>query len=648
MGLNEPLRVSEENRLQRRRLLAYAAAAVITLALITGAVVWGRGARAQTREDYVASGDALAADHHYPEAVSQYLEALNRDPSYGEARLRLGDAYLNQGLVASAMVEFVRAADLLPDDVDAQLHATRSLLRARRFDEAWARADRILRLEPRNVEALIASAAATARMADVVHGVFEIQQALRLHPSDPRVRMMLGTLQGTSRSFVEAEAAFTRAVELAPKSIDTLRALAVFYWRSGRLHEAETWLRRTVDLQPMVLDSRQLLASFLVATGRSEEAEEPLRTLVETTRTAAAQLALADYYVLQDQRDHARSLLERLAGRDAAAMTQVRLRLARIHYLERRTEEAHRVVSEVLARHPNDADALIVRAQLLLDEGSGTLAIDAAREAIGFHPAAANARLLLAEAHLARNDMPQAIKTLDEALAMDPLLLPARLRLSQLHLRRDDVTLALGLAEDAVRDDPDSVAARLVRAQAYVAGGELAAAEADLALVDRAAPNLPAVHASLGELELRRGRLLDARRQFSRALAVDPYLFEAIRGQATLEMLERHPARAIAIVDGVLKTVKDDPSLLLLAASVYRMTGNEGRIEATLRRVIELDASNQQAYVALANFYVDQNKPDEAFHQLEYLLTLEPDHREARLLMESLPTPKVEAVGAAN
>ena len=209
-------------------------------------------------------------------------------------------------------------------------------------------------------------------------------------------------------------------------------------------------------------------------------------------------------------------------------------------------------VSEVLARDPNDGDALIVRAQLLLDEGSSTLAIDAAREAIGFHPAAASARLILAEAHLARNDTPQAIKTLNEMLVMDPLLLPARLRLSQLHLRRDDVTQALALAEDAVGDDPGSVAARLVRAQAYVVKGELAAAEADLALVDQAAPDIPVVHAALGELELRRGRLADARREFSRALAVEPHLFEAIRGQATLEVLERHPDRAIALVDGVL------------------------------------------------------------------------------------------------
>lgn len=44
--------------------------------------------------------------------------------------------------------------------------------------------------------------------------------------------------------------------------------------------------------------------------------------------------------------------------------------------------------------------------------------------------------------------------------------------------------------------------------------------------------------------------------------------------------------------------------------------------------------------MALANFYIDQHKLDEALHQLEHLLTLEPDHTEARLLMESLPRPK--------
>ena len=47
------------------------------------------------------------------------------------------------------------------------------------------------------------------------------------------------------------------------------------------------------------------------------------------------------------------------------------------------------------------------------------------------------------------------------------------------------------------------------------------------------------------------------------------------------------------------------------------MTGDVGKTEATLRRVIELDAGNQPAYVALANYYVDQNRMDEAARQLE-------------------------------
>ena len=90
MGLNEPLRVSEEKRLQRRRLIAYATAVVIALAIITGAVVWGRRASSLTKEDHVASGDALAADNHHPEAVSQYLDALSSDPSYGRSAIAAG------------------------------------------------------------------------------------------------------------------------------------------------------------------------------------------------------------------------------------------------------------------------------------------------------------------------------------------------------------------------------------------------------------------------------------------------------------------------------------------------------------------------------------------------------------------------------
>ena len=45
----------------------------------------------------------------------QYRNALQQDPRFGEARLKLADAYVQAGDPQSAYREYVRAADLLPE-----------------------------------------------------------------------------------------------------------------------------------------------------------------------------------------------------------------------------------------------------------------------------------------------------------------------------------------------------------------------------------------------------------------------------------------------------------------------------------------------------------------------------------------------------
>ena len=66
----------------------------------------------------------------------------------GGVRRRQGDA-------RNAFREYVRAADLLPDNVDAQVKAAAMLLMARQFEDAKARAQKALAKDPKNVQAQI-------------------------------------------------------------------------------------------------------------------------------------------------------------------------------------------------------------------------------------------------------------------------------------------------------------------------------------------------------------------------------------------------------------------------------------------------------------------------------------------------------------
>ncbi len=49
------------------------------------------------KREYVRSGDAYVAEKKYKEAVIEYRNAVQQDPRFGEARLKLAETYTKLG-----------------------------------------------------------------------------------------------------------------------------------------------------------------------------------------------------------------------------------------------------------------------------------------------------------------------------------------------------------------------------------------------------------------------------------------------------------------------------------------------------------------------------------------------------------------------
>src|SRR5262245_38981062 len=107
------------------------------------------------RQRYVASGDKYFKQSKFSEASVEYANAVRRDPESGVARKRLADAYMAAGNTRAAFPEYIRAADLLPDDLDAQMKAGGLLLNGGMLEEAKNRARAILRKDPQNAGGLM-------------------------------------------------------------------------------------------------------------------------------------------------------------------------------------------------------------------------------------------------------------------------------------------------------------------------------------------------------------------------------------------------------------------------------------------------------------------------------------------------------------
>src|SRR5687767_4973147 len=104
-----------------------------------------------TKREAMKSGDDYAAQGKDREAIIEYRNAIQADPRFGEARLKLADIYLRADEPQNAFREYIRAADLMPDNLVAQLKAGHLHLLGGDFEEARSRADKALAADPKSV-----------------------------------------------------------------------------------------------------------------------------------------------------------------------------------------------------------------------------------------------------------------------------------------------------------------------------------------------------------------------------------------------------------------------------------------------------------------------------------------------------------------
>ena len=131
------------------------------------------------KQRYFESGNDYFAQGLYRESIIEYRNAIQHDNRFGAARKQLASALLQVGNLESALGQQIRAADLLPDDAEAQTDAAALLLATRRFEDAETRVRRALAIDPSNVAARIILGNALAGLRDLDAAV--AQRVQRFH-----------------------------------------------------------------------------------------------------------------------------------------------------------------------------------------------------------------------------------------------------------------------------------------------------------------------------------------------------------------------------------------------------------------------------------------------------------------------------------
>ncbi len=180
--------------------------------------------------------------------LKAYLAA---EPDDQSAWLELGTAYASITHWAQSADALRRAVDLDAEDVDARRLYARALVHLQRLDDA----------------------------------AFQLLQASRLDPPDPRVLKDLGVVFYEKRLYDKAALWLAKAVAAAPDDARAHYALGLTHEARRDMGAAVAAYREAVRRDPSLADARLTLADALAAMGEHEGAVAELTALLEIDRT---------------------------------------------------------------------------------------------------------------------------------------------------------------------------------------------------------------------------------------------------------------------------------------------------------------------------------------------------------------------------
>jgi tetratricopeptide (TPR) repeat protein len=601
---------------------SYVRATSFCLAVSLGAISCTRDP-AVLKQRYLSRANQAFNEKRYSEAVIDYKRALQQDPRFAEARYKLAQTYEKLGDGINAGAEYVRAADLMPNDPDAQVRAGAVLLAGGAFEDAKKRALNALAKNPRHVEAQLVLAQAMVGLKDMNGAVAQIEQDIRLDPSEPRMLDALGhfhLLQGDTKA---AESAFKRAVALDQHSLAANLGLARFYLSTGQMPEAEDWLKKSVNLAPDDYVANRALATIYLSTNRLAEAEAPLAASVSHAPTAEGRLVLVDYYLLMNRNDDARRLLESMKN-DPSLFVATRLRLSTLEWRSGKHAEAQKWVDEVLAKNTHDAEANVLKGRYLLLDGNVDQARDRFKAAIDSSPQLGVAHYWLGVVYQSHGDFDGARNEYAQLQKLDPTDVASKLQLAQISVQQGKLGEAEIFINEAIKVQPRHAGSHLALIDVLVAQGKLAPALTVANWLSTNLPTSPDPQMRLGRIYLKQRDYPAAERAFRRAMELSNGGPDAVTGLVDTYLASGKLADAQRVVEERVGSNPKDAQSRVLAARVYDAQREPAKAETALKSALAADPKNLNAYMQLGRIYFTEKRLDDGRKQLEAIVAQQP------------------------
>lgn len=607
------------------------------LLIAVGSLLFFSASCGQSKDTHLARGEEYLQKRKFHEAVIEFRSAADIDKTSAQAHWGLARAYENLGEFSETLDELRKTVELAPENLEAQAKLGNYYLLTQppMIDEAAQILERIFARNAEYIEGHILKASILAAQGKPETEVVEIlNKAVALNPNRTESHLSLARFLMSKDKIKEAEDAIKKGVAANPNAALGYVEYGRFLEYGDRATEAEAQYSKAVAAEPNNIEAREAQAEFYLAARQYEKAEHAFVELARVQENSPeSRLQLGNFYAAVGREDEALKVFNDIL-KDASGYVRARYRLSEIYLDRKENEKVNEQVEVLLSINDEDAEALMLRARVKLQENKAEEAVKDLEEILKKLPSQKNALFYMTQARLGLGQIDQARAFIGDLEKYHPNFLKTKLLKIQAAFSAGEPETALKQANELFELAKNSfpnhetdaqdlqdlrVRARTARGLAFLELGKIAEAKTDLQEIVKLSPNSSAAMVNLAKVYVAERNYAEALNLYEKAENADAKNFDALSGAVNVLIRQNQTGAAHAKIDGSLSENAGKPdvaaALHYLKSQIYAAEKNAESTEAELKKSIAADENYLPAYSAYAALLAGRSQTDEAVVQ---------------------------------
>lgn len=546
-----------------------------------------------------------------------------------------GEEFLEEGDLGRANIQFQNALKINEEYVPALSGLVDIAEQKNDFKTMYGVLQRIIRLEPENLEAQIMMGKLYLVASDETAAIEHADKALAIDPNSIDATALKSAIQLKLGDTARAVELARKVIAEDPANPEAVTVLATERTLAGEYEEALAELDRAIAIKQDVAILQLLRISILTRLERTDEVRAAYAELIELfPEQSAYRRVYAIDLIESEEYDRAQVQLEKIAELEPESL-DAKLDVIRIIKEQEGDVAATAKLKSYVDAEPDNTDLKFSFVSFLRQTGdaagaSDLLATLAQSEDMDIVLRAKNE---IAGDHLRNRDLEEAKALIDEILVADERNTDALIKRAGLLIEDGEFDAAILDLRTALDNSPDSSEAMVLMALAFERQGNPSFARAEFAKGFEASDQNAKIGNAFAKFHLRQGDSERAETVLTDSLASNPGDLENLKLLAGVRLSQQNWRGAEEVAEIIDRLENENELAGRIKSAAYAGLGDYDRMIENLTAQNENSPLASRPLSTLVGAYLRSDRADEAQELLQRIIDTEEDDYAARILL---------------